>query len=92
MMDICANYQYCKKERKIMIELSQNDIEIIKNHKQKFLEPILTIAQLSKLDLSDAELLNNDYFKSVVSQLTEIDKQGLRPQFDMFVTICQVLF
>lgn len=75
-----------------MIELSQNDIEIIKNHKQKFLEPILTIAQLSKLDLSDAELLNNDYFKSVVSQLTEIDKQGLRPQFDMFVTICQVLF
>lgn len=75
-----------------MIELSQNDIEIIKNHKQKFLEPILTIAQLSKLDLSDAELLKNDYFKSVVSQLTEIDKQGLRPQFDMFVTICQVLF
>lgn len=57
-----------------MIELSQNDIEIIKNHKQKFLEPILTIAQF------------------VVSQLTEIDKQGLRPQFDMFVTICQVLF
>lgn len=70
----------------------KNDIEIIKNHKQKFLEPILTIAQLSKLDLSDAELLKNDYFKSVVSQLTEIDKQGLRPQFDMFVTICQVLF
>lgn len=75
-----------------MIELSQNDIEIIKSHKQKFIEPILTIAQLSKLDLSDAELLKNDYFKSVVSQLTEIDKQGLRPQFDMFVTICQVLF
>lgn len=75
-----------------MIELSQNDIEIIKSHKQKFIEPILTIAQLSKLDLSDAELLKNDYFKSVVSQLTEINKQGLRPQFDMFVTICQVLF
>lgn len=80
------------RQHKDIIELSQNDIEIIKNHKQKFLEPILTIAQLSKLDLSDAELLNNDYFKSVVSQLTEIDKQGLRPQFDMFVTICQVLF
>lgn len=75
-----------------MIELSQNDIEIIKSHKQKFIEPILTIAQLSKLDLSDAELLKNDYFKSVVSQLTEIDKQGLRKQFDIFVTICQVLF
>ena len=75
-----------------MIELSQNDIEIIKSHKQKFFEPILTIAQLSKLDLSDAELLKNDYFKSVVSQLTEIDKQGLRKQFDIFVTICQVLF
>lgn len=66
-----------------MIKLSQNDIEIIKNHKQKFLELILTIAQLSKLDLSDAELLKNDYFKSVVSQLTEIDKQGLRPQFEV---------
>lgn len=75
-----------------MIKLSQNDIEIIKSHKQKFIEPILTIAQLSKLDLSDAELLKNDYFKSVVSQLTEIDKQGLRKQFDIFVTICQVLF
>lgn len=70
-----------------MIELSKDDIEIITNHSKEFLEPILIITQLSNLHLSEAELIQNDDFNRVISQLTEIDKQGLRPQFYMLVTI-----
>lgn len=70
-----------------MIELSNNDIEIIKSHSREFLEPILTITQLSNLHLSEAELIQNEDFNKVIAQLTEIDKQGLRPQFYMLVTI-----
>ena len=70
-----------------MIELSKDDINIIINHSREFLEPILTITQLSNLHLSEAELIQNEDFNRVISQLTEIDKQGLRPQFYMLVTI-----
>ena len=70
-----------------MIELSKDDIEIITNHSKEFLEPILIITQLSNLHLSEAELIQNEDFNKVISQLTEIDKQGLRPQFYMLVTI-----
>lgn len=70
-----------------MIELSKDDIEIITNHSREFLEPILIITQLSNLHLSEAELIQNEDFNKVISQLTEIDKQGLRPQFYMLVTI-----
>lgn len=70
-----------------MIELSKDDIEIITNHSKEFLEPILIITQLSNLHLSKAELIQNEDFNRVISQLTEIDKQGLRPQFYMLVTI-----
>lgn len=70
-----------------MIELSKDDIEIITNHSREFLEPILIITQLSNLHLSEAELIQNDDFNRVLAQLTEIDRQGLRPQFYMLVTI-----
>lgn len=70
-----------------MIELSKDDIDIITNHSQEFLEPILIITQLSNLHLSEAELIQNEDFNKVISQLTEIDKQGLRPQFYMLVSI-----
>lgn len=70
-----------------MIELTKDDIEIITNHSKDFLEPILIITQLSNLHLSEAELIQNEDFNRVLAQLTEIDKQGLRPQFYMLVTI-----
>ena len=70
-----------------MIELSKDDIEIITKHSKEFLEPILIITQFSNLHLSEAELIQNEDFNKVISQLTEIDKQGLRPQFYMLVTI-----
>ena len=70
-----------------MIELSKDDVNIIISHSKEFLEPILTITQLSNLHLSKAELIQNEDFNKVISQLTEIDKQGLRPQFYMLVTI-----
>lgn len=70
-----------------MIELTKDDIEIITNHSKEFLEPILIITQLSNLHLPEAELIQNEDFNKVISQLTEIDKQGLRPQFYMLVTI-----
>ena len=70
-----------------MIELSKDDIDIIKNHSREFLEPILTITQLSNLHLPEAELIQNEDFNRVLAQLTEIDKQGLRPQFYILVSI-----
>ena len=70
-----------------MIELTKDDIEIIINHSREFLEPIITLSQISNLHLSEAELIQNEDFNKVISQLTEIDKQGLRPQFYMLVTI-----
>lgn len=70
-----------------MIELTKDDIDIIINHSKEFLEPIITLWQISNLHLSEAELIQNEDFNRVISQLTEIDKQGLRPQFYMLVTI-----
>lgn len=70
-----------------MIELTKDDIEIITNHSKDFLEPILIITQLSNLHLSEAELIQNEDFNRVLAQLTEIDKQGLRPQFYILVSI-----
>lgn len=70
-----------------MIELSKDDINIIISHSKEFLEPILTITQLSNLHLSEAELIQNEDFNRVLAQLTEIDRQGLRPQFYILVSI-----
>ena len=70
-----------------MIELSEYDLEIIKNHSREFLEPILTIMRLSNLGLTKSELIQSEEFNRVIAQLTEIDRQGLRPQFYMLVTI-----
>lgn len=70
-----------------MIELSKDDIEIITSHSKELLEPILIITQLSNLHLSEAELIQNEDFNRVLAQLTEIDRQGLRPQFYMLVSI-----
>lgn len=70
-----------------MIELTKDDIDIIINHSKEFLEPILTLSQISNLHLSEAELIQNEDFNRVIAQLTEIDKQGLRPQFYMLVSI-----
>lgn len=70
-----------------MIELSKDDIDIIISHSKEFLKPILAINQLSNLHLSEAELIQNEDFNRVLTQLTEIDRQGLRPQFYMLVSI-----
>lgn len=70
-----------------MIELSNNDIEIIKSHSREFLEPILSLMQLSNLGLSKSEMIQNEDFNRVLTQLIEIDRQGLRPQFYMLVSI-----
>lgn len=70
-----------------MIELSKDDIEIITNHSRELLEPILSLMQLSNLGLSKSEMIQNEDFNRVLTQLIEIDRQGLRPQFYMLVSI-----
>lgn len=70
-----------------MIELSKDDIEIITNHSRELLEPILSLMQLSNLGLSKSEMIQNEDFNRVLTQLIEIDRQGLRPQFYALVTI-----
>lgn len=70
-----------------MIELSKDDINIIISHSKELLEPILTLSQISNLHLSEAEMIQNEDFNRVLTQLIEIDKQGLRPQFYILVSI-----
>lgn len=70
-----------------MIELSKDDINIIISHSKELLEPILTLSQISNLHLSEAEMIQNEDFNRVLTQLIEIDRQGLRPQFYALVTI-----
>ncbi len=70
-----------------MIELSKQDIDIIISHSKEFLEPILSLMQLSNLGLSKSEMIQNEDFNRVLTQLIEIDRQGLRPQFYALVTI-----
>ena len=70
-----------------MIQLSKDDIDIITNHSRELLEPILSLMQLSNLGLSKSERIQNEDFNRVLTQVIEIDRQGLRPQFYTLVTI-----
>lgn len=70
-----------------MYESVINDIEIIKAHQHEFAQPLWIIMELSRLHLPEAELIKNSDFNKAVSQMIEIDRKGLRPQFIAFVNI-----
>lgn len=70
-----------------MYESIIRDIEIIKEHQHEFAQPLWIMMELSKLDLSEAELIQNKDFKKAISQMKEIDKQGYKSQFIAFVNI-----
>lgn len=70
-----------------MYESIIRDIEIMKARQREFAQPLWIMMELSKLDLSEAELIKNKDFKKAVSQMKEIDRQGYRSQFISFVNI-----
>lgn len=70
-----------------MYESVIRDIEIMKAHQHEFAQPLLIMMELSRLHLSEAELIQNKDFKKAISQIKEIDKQGYRSQFTAFVNI-----
>lgn len=70
-----------------MYESVIKDIEIIKAHQHEFAQQLWIIMELSRLQLSKAELIQNKDFKKAISQMKEIDKQGYRSQFIAFVNI-----
>lgn len=63
------------------------DIEIIKEHQHEFAQPLWIIMELTSLHLPEAELIKNADFNKAVSQMIEIDRKGLKPQFIAFVNI-----
>lgn len=70
-----------------MYESVIKDIEIMKAHQHEFAQPLWIMMELSHLHLPEAELIKNSDFNKAVSQMKEIDRKGLRPQFIAFVNI-----
>lgn len=70
-----------------MYESIIRDIEIMKAHQHEFAQPLWIIMELSRLQLSEAELIQNEDFNRAITQMIEIDRKGLRPQFIAFVNI-----
>lgn len=70
-----------------MYEAVIKDIEIMKAHQHEFAQPLWIMMELSKLDLSEAELIKNADFNKAVSQMKEIAKQGYKSQFIDFTNI-----
>ena len=53
-------------------------------HKEQFAKPLLTLMRLSELHLTQKELEDNADFQQAISQLREIDRQGLKQQLLSF--------
>lgn len=64
--------------------ITQKDIDIILTHKEQFSKPLITLAQLSRLDLPKQELLSNQRFKEAIAELREIESQGHKQQLLLF--------
>ena len=76
-----------EKMEKIMRQLTVQDIEIIKAHKEEFLKPLWRMINLSELVSSEEEYIQHDEFKKAVSEMKEIKRQGYKRQFIQFVQI-----
>ena len=53
-------------------------------HKEQFAKPLLTLMRLSELHLTQKELEHNTDFQQAITQLREIDRQGLKQQLLSF--------
>lgn len=65
--------------------ITQLDMAIIKAHKEQFAKPLLILEQLSRLDLPQQELYQNQLFQQAITELREIDRQGYKRQLKIFV-------
>lgn len=77
-----------KIERLILMNttqtIAQKDIDIILAHKEQFSKPLITLAELSRLDLPKQELMTNHKFKEAISELRDIESQGHKRQLLLF--------
>ncbi len=67
--------------------ITQQDIAIIKAHKEQFVKPFHLLEKLSRLDLPQQELEQNKDFQQAISELKEIDRQGYKWQLKLFVNM-----
>ena len=64
--------------------ITQQDVAIIKAHKEQFAKPLLLLEKVSRLDLPQKELEQNKDFQWAISELKEIDRQGYKRQLKLF--------
>ena len=64
--------------------ITQKDVDIILAHKEQFSKLLITLAELSRLDLPQQELMTNQQFKEAIAELREIERQGHKQQLLMF--------
>lgn len=48
------------------------------SHKEQFAKPLITLMRLSELHLPQNELEQNADFRQAITELREIDRQGLK--------------
>lgn len=70
-----------------MTQPTVQDLAMFKVHKEQFISPLRTMMAISKLNLSQADLIRHKDFNRVIFELHEIQKQGLKSQFLQFVNI-----
>ena len=59
----------------------------MKEQNKQFVKPLATIMSLSKLDLTEQELLQREDFREVIAELREIARQGKRQEFERFANM-----
>lgn len=67
--------------------MTQQDIAIIKAHKEQFAKPLLLLDRVSRLDLPQQELEQNKDFQRAIEELKEIDRQGYKRQMKLFASM-----
>lgn len=67
--------------------ITQQDVAIIKTHKEQFAKPFHLLEKVSRLDLPKDEWEQNKDFQQAVSELKEIERQGYKRQLKQFVNL-----
>lgn len=67
--------------------MTQQDIEIIKAHKEQFAKPFHLLEKVSRLDLPKEQWEQNKDFQQAIEELKEIGRQGYKRQLKLFANM-----
>lgn len=76
-----------RKGRVNMQTITKKDFETIKGYKQQFIKPLQILMKLSQSDIAFSGLASDKKFEEVILQLKDIEQQGLKHQFSLFVDL-----